>query len=77
MTVRITILKKPIFNSTRDDFAMFDVDEDKLTEEGIIEEFTKVIRELGWWKRQDEKFSCTSEFSDCGTSVAEGTTSDT
>ena len=71
MTVKITIQKKPYFNSTRDDFAMFDVDDNNMTEQGIIEEFTKVIRELGWFKSQEGCLNCDGEFSKCGTSTAE------
>ena len=75
MATKITIEKHPFEGSAKADFAVFETNE--TTEKGLIEEFSKAIKELGWYKCQEDCFSCTGEFSACGTSIAEGVTNDT
>ena len=67
---RITIEKKPFPTSAKYDFATFDM-EGSVTEEQVIEEFSKVVRELGWFEKKESNFECHGEFTKCGVSTAE------
>jgi len=68
---KITIQKKPTPNSAKYDFATFDMEGD-ITEKQVIDEFTKIIKELGWFKSDPNNFECSCEFTKCGTSTVEG-----
>jgi len=69
MATKITIEKKPFEGSCKNDVAIFDTNE--TTEEGIVAEFSKVVKELGWFDSQESCFGCTGEFSKCGTTTAQ------
>ena len=69
MVTKITIEKKPFEGSCKNDVAIFDTNE--TTEEGIIAEFSRVVKELGWFEGQVITFDCTGEFSKCGITTAQ------
>ena len=67
MITKITIEKQPFLKSFKRDTAIFEVND--MTEDEVIKEFSKVVRELGWFKPQT--LICEGECTPCGTSIIE------